>query len=109
MKINITSRHFKANDSLQEYIKGKIDVLEKYDETILHADVILSFEDASNSVQRCEIILKLRDKIVTAKEDSDDFIKSVDESAEKIEVQIQKYKDKHKTEKYSDKEIYKTI
>ena len=45
MKINITSRHFKANDTLQEYVKGKLEDLSKYDEAILHADVILSFED----------------------------------------------------------------
>lgn len=109
MKINITSRHFKANESLQQYIKSKIEDLEKYDETIIHADVILSFEDASNNVQRCEIILKLRDKILTAKEDSEDFNKSVDMAMEKIEAQVHKYKDKHKTEKYSGKEVYKTI
>ena len=109
MKINITSRHFKANDTLQEYIKGKLEDLSKYDEAILHADVILSFEDSANSVQRCEIILKLRDKTLTAKEDSDDFNKSVDMAVEKIETQVHKYKDKHKTEKYSDKDVYKTI
>lgn len=109
MKINITSRHFKANESLQQYIKGKIEDLEKYDETIIHADVILSFEDASNNVQRCEVILKLRDQILTAKDDSDDFNKSVDSAIEKIEAQLHKYKDKHKTEKYSGKEVYKTI
>ena len=109
MKINITSRHFKAKDSLQQYIKEKIEDLAKYDEPILHTDIILSFEDASNNVQRCEIILKLRDKILTAKEDSDDFSKSVDSAGEKIAAQILKYKDKHKTEKHSDKEVYKTI
>lgn len=109
MKINITSRHFKANESLQQYIKSKIEDLGKYDETIIHVDVILSFEDASNNVQRCEVILKLRDKILTAKEDSEDFNKSVDMAMEKIEAQIQKYKDKHKTEKHSGKEVYKTI
>jgi len=96
IKINITSRHFKAHETLQEYIKSKIENLTRFNEEILHTDVILSFEKAINSVKICEIIMKLRDKIITSKENSDEFTKAIDKATNKIETQLLKYKDKHK-------------
>lgn len=110
IKVNITSRHFRAHDTLQEYIKSEIEYLTKYREEILHADVILSFEKSIHSVKNCEIILKLRDKMLTSKESTDDFVKSIDKAIDKIEAQILRYKDKHKAEKHDlTKEIIKTV
>ncbi len=109
-KVNITCRHFKAHETLHEYIKSEIEGLEKYHIDILHADVILSFEKSVNSIKNCEIILKIRDKTLTAKEDSDDFVKSIDKAIEKIKSQLLKYKDKHKAEKHDlKKEVIKTV
>ena len=109
MKINITSRHFKAHDSLQDHVTDRLNELEKYNEQILFADVILSFDKPPHELKHCEIILKLRDKLFTSKESSDDFAKSVDMAVEKVEVQLQKYKDISKAQKHSDKEVYKSI
>jgi putative sigma-54 modulation protein len=110
IKINITSRHFKAHETLQDYIKNEVENLGKYHEDILHADVILSFEKAVNSIKNCEVMLKLKDRILTAKEGTDDFVKSIDRAIDKIETQLLKYKDKHKAEKHDlKKEIIKTV
>lgn len=110
IKINITSRHFKAHETLQDYIKNEIETLSKYQEEILHADVILSYEKAVNSIKSCEINIKLRDKILAASESSDDYNKSIDKAIDKIETQLLKYKDKNKKEKNNvNKEIIKTI
>lgn len=110
IKVNITSRHFKAHETLLEYVKSEIESLEKYHEEILHADVILSFEKAVNSIKNCEINVKLRDKMLISKESSDDFVKSIDSAVDKIESQILKYKDKHKAEKHDmRKEVIKTV
>ena len=110
IKINITSRHFKAHETLQDYIKNEIETLSKYQEEILHADVILSYEKAVNSIKSCEINVKLRDKILAASESSDDYNKSIDKAIDKIETQLLKYKDKNKKEKNNvNKEIIKTI
>ena len=110
IKVNITSRHFKAHETILDYIKSEIEGLTKYHEDILHADVILSYEKSIHSVKNCEINLKLRDKILTAKESNDDFIRSIDKAIDKISTQIVKYKDKHKAMKHDLKtEIVKTI
>ncbi|MDQ3194114.1 MAG: ribosome-associated translation inhibitor RaiA [Bacteroidota bacterium] len=99
IKINITARHFKAHETLQEFIKTQIETLGKYHEEILHADVILSFEKSTNSIKNCELVIKLKDKVLTAKEGSDDYNKSIDLAIGKVKVQLLKYKDKHKTQK----------
>lgn len=110
IKINITSRHFKAHETLQDYIKNEIETLSKYHEEILHADVILSYEKAVNSIKSCEINVKLKDKILAASESSDDYTKSIDKAIDKIETQLLKYKDRNKKEKNNvKKEIIKTI
>jgi putative sigma-54 modulation protein len=108
MKINITARHFKAKESLQKYTSEKLDLLGKYNEDILHADVIFSYVKPPINHKHCEIIIKLKDKTMTATEFSDEFDKAIDKSLEKIETQLYKYKDKNKTQKHvSDK--YKSI
>ena len=99
IKISITARHFKAHETLQEFIKTEIETLSKYHEEILYADVILSFEKSINSVKNCELIIKLNDKMLTAKESSDEFNKSIDLAIVKVKAQLLKYKDKHKTNK----------
>lgn len=99
MKINITARHFKAKDSLQKYTKEKIEELARYSENILFADVIFSYDKPPADTKYCEMIFKLKDKILTAKESAGDFEKAVDNATIKIETQLYKYKDKNKTKK----------
>ncbi len=94
IKTNITSRHFKAHDTLTDYLVQEINSLEKYQVNIIHADAILFFEKATNSVKICEIIVKLKEKTLTAKESSDDFVKSIDKAVQKIQTQLLKHKDK---------------
>ncbi len=105
MKINITSRHFKAKVSTQEYIKEKLEYLSKYNANIIHADVILSYEKPPADLKYCEIILKLKDKIITAKKSDSDFEKAIDASADKIEKQLYKLIDKTKTIKHKKQKI----
>lgn len=99
MKIKITARHFKAKDSLQTHIQNKLEELNKFNENIMFADVILSYDKPPMEAKYCEIILKLKDKIITAKESSDDFSRAADLAAEKIEIQLYKHIDKVKRKK----------
>lgn len=96
MKVNFTSRHFKLHDKIEIEIKDRLETLEKLQEEIMHIDVILSFEKAVNSVKHCELIVKLRDKILTSNESAEEFILAADKACNKIESQIARIKDKHK-------------
>jgi putative sigma-54 modulation protein len=99
MKINITARHFKAKDSLQQFADARVSELGKYNENILFADVILSYDKPPADTKYCEILLKLSDKKLNSKESGDDFEKAIDSAVIKIETQLHKYKDKNKSQK----------
>ena len=105
MKLTITARHFKAKDSLQSYIKDKINDLEKYNGNILFTDVILSSENSNEELISCEIVLKMKEKILTAKESNGDSTKVFDKAFNKIESQLYKYMDKIKNKKYNKENI----
>lgn len=106
MKIQITSRKFKARDTLKEYIEQQVKSLEKFSDDIFDADVILSFETVKDSIKIAEIVLQIPGKILTAKEQSDDFQKSVSLAVDKLEKQLEKIKNKRIENKRTEKVQY---
>ena len=103
MKIQITARHFKAKESTQDYIKTKVEELNKYNENIIYADVILSYDKPPADTKYCEIILKLKEKTLTTIESSGDFDRAIDAAIKKIGAQLYKVKDKKKRDKKAKK------
>jgi len=94
MHIQITARHFKTHDSIREHITNELEKLEKFFDGIIGCEVVLFFERPQNSRKHCEMTMKVRGEKLFAAADSDDFLKSVDMSVEKLERQLKKYKDK---------------
>jgi putative sigma-54 modulation protein len=94
MNISITARKFKAHPTLKEYINLEVSSLTRFNESILSAEVILSFQNNKDSIKTAEIIMHVPGQILTAIEHSDDFKKSVGASIEKITRQLQKLKTK---------------
>ncbi|MCX6150207.1 MAG: ribosome-associated translation inhibitor RaiA [Ignavibacteriales bacterium] len=94
MNIQITSRKFKAKDSLKDFIEAEVSSLEKISDEILDVEVILSFQNNKDSVKDAEIILKVPHKILKATASTDDFNKSVSIVIEKLERQITRLKTK---------------
>ncbi len=94
MNINITSRKFKAKDSLKEFINEEVNGLEKYYDGILDADIILSYIHEKDSIKTAEIIVKVPGKTITVSEDSDDFSKSVNVGIDKLKRLLKKEKQK---------------
>ncbi|HEX2868010.1 MAG TPA: ribosome-associated translation inhibitor RaiA [Ignavibacteriales bacterium] len=92
MNIQITSRKFKAKDSLKDYIYAEVGALDKFNDSINDIEVILSYENLKDSTKIAEIILPIPGKVLTAKENSDDFKKSVSAAVTKIEKQLGKIK-----------------
>jgi putative sigma-54 modulation protein len=94
MNIQITSRKFRAKDTLKDHIEKKIKSLQKYNSHILDVNVILSFTHLKDSIKTIEIILSVPGKVLTVSESSDDFRKSADRAVVKIERQLRKLKTK---------------
>jgi putative sigma-54 modulation protein len=94
MNIKITARKFKAHDSLKDYIKAELHLLEKYSDDLLSADVILSYQNNLNSLKTAEIILKIPHQVLKAKVETEDFKKSVSAAVEKLRAQLNTVKSK---------------
>ncbi len=94
MNINITSRKFKAKESLKDFIKSELKRLEKFNDNIIEADVVLSFMHLKDSIKLAEIVLRLPGKSLVATEESDDFQKAFAAAVNKLERQLKKLKTK---------------
>jgi ribosomal subunit interface protein len=94
MNINITSRKFKAKDSLKEHINKEIKGLEKFYDNILDVDVILSYTHPKDSIKTAEIVVKIPGKVLSVSEDSDDFVKSINIGVDKLKRLLKKEKSK---------------
>ncbi len=94
MNISITSRKFKARETLKEFIKDEVSALQRFNDRISSAEVILSYQGVKDSIKMVEIILRIPGQTLTAAEMSDDYKKSTTAAIEKIERQLEKIKQK---------------
>lgn len=94
MHIKFTARRFRARLEIKEHAIDQVNKLDKFFDGIVSADVILSFEGAEKNIKIAEINLHVHGTVLTAKEKSDDFRKSIDFATEKLSMQLEKYKTK---------------
>jgi putative sigma-54 modulation protein len=92
MNISITARRFKAHETLKDFIRDELSSLNKFTEDILKAEVILSYQNAKDSIKTAEINLNIPGHTIIAREDSDDFKKSISAATEKVTRQLRKIK-----------------
>lgn len=97
MNINITARKFKARETLKDYIKDEVKSLLRFNDSIISADVILSFQNSHDSIKKAEITIKIPRQVLIAAEESDDFTKSVSAAVAKLVRQLKKHKTKIKS------------
>ena len=93
MDVQITSRHFKARQDLLDHVSASLENLTHVYDGIVNAEVILAVEPHDDG-KIAEIILMVYNDRLFAKEKSDDFALSVAGCVDKIERQLQKYKEK---------------
>jgi putative sigma-54 modulation protein len=94
MNVKFTARRFRAHPDIKNHALESISKLDRYYNGIVRADVILSYERATKSVKTAEVNIRVHGAVLTAKEKSEDFIKSIDKTAEKLAMQLEKYKTK---------------
>lgn len=94
MNINITARKFKAKDSLKELINKEVAGLQKFHDSILDVDVILSYIHEKDSIKTAELVVKIPGKKINVSEDSEDFAKSVNLGIDKLKRVLKKEKQK---------------
>lgn len=94
MNIQITSRKFKAKDSLKDLITSEVRTLEKFSDQILDVNVILSFTHLKDSIKTAEMTVQIPGKTFTVTGETDDFAKSITGAVSKAGRQLKKLKSK---------------
>jgi putative sigma-54 modulation protein len=94
MKINITARKFKAHESLKDMIKSEVSSLEKFNDEILSADVILSYRNVKESIKIAEIVIHIPGQTISATEEAEEYPKAIAGVIRKLERQLEKVKTK---------------
>ena len=94
MNIQITSRKFKAKESLKSTITDQLKSLQKFNDDILDANVILSYTHLKDSIKTVEINLSVPGRVFSAEETSDEFGKALTKTVSKLEKQLKTLKSK---------------
>ena len=97
MNTKITARKFKARDSLKGFVKDEVKMLNKYNDSILDVDIVLSYQNSRDSVKIAEITVHIPGRTFFATQKSDDFEKSVSAAVEKLIKQLKTLKSKRTT------------
>ncbi|MFA4915795.1 MAG: ribosome-associated translation inhibitor RaiA [Syntrophales bacterium] len=93
MKISVTFRNAAGEDWQKEYVNDKLKKINRYVDTPVEANVILSVEKFRNMA---EVNLIVNGVNVNAKEEAKDMYLAIDNAVEKIERQLKKHKDKNR-------------
>ena len=93
MEIIIHGDKIKVTDAMKDYVKEKLQKLDKYLENSdnVRANVIVKVK---NYTQRVEITIPLKTFILRSEEQQEDFYAAVDKTIDKLERQIRKNKTK---------------
>jgi putative sigma-54 modulation protein len=94
MNIKFTARRFRPHPDVKQHALDEVRKLGKFYDGIVTANIILSFERATNSVKTAEINLHVYGTVLSATEKSDDFFKSIDKVIQKQVLKLSKYKSK---------------
>jgi len=97
MNVTITARKFKARETLKDHIKDEVKSLLKYDDSIISAGVILSFQNSHDSIKKAEITLHIPGQTLVATEQTEEFTKSVTLAVNKLSSQLKTLKSKRKS------------
>jgi len=99
MNVQITSRKFKAKESLKKEINSQLETLKKFNDDILDANVILSYTHLKDSIKTVEINLSVPGKVLSAEETSDEYGKALSKTINKLERQLRTLKSKRISKK----------
>ena len=91
MNLNITGRHVEVTPAIRDYVTSKLDRVIRHFDNVTSVGVILSVEKLK---QKAEVTLYVRGKDIFVESDDADLYAAIDAMTDKLERQVQKYKQK---------------
>ncbi|MEW5721593.1 MAG: ribosome-associated translation inhibitor RaiA [Thermodesulfobacteriota bacterium] len=96
MQLSVTFRHMEPSDALKDYARDKISRVEKYLDSALEANVVLSVEKFRHT---CDVTILSNGLKINGQEQTEDMYSAIDMVVDKIERQIKRYRQKIKRRK----------
>jgi putative sigma-54 modulation protein len=91
MQISVTGHHVDVSAALHDYVKDKLDRLERHSDNVTDAHVILSVEKLRH---KAEATLHLAGGNVYADAVEEDMYAAIDALVDKLDRQVKKHKEK---------------
>ncbi|MCK2088365.1 ribosome-associated translation inhibitor RaiA [Thauera aromatica] len=91
MNLNITGHHIEVTPAIRDYVSSKLDRVIRHFDNVTSVAVILSVEKLR---QKAEVTLHVRGKDIFVESDDSDLYAAIDAMADKLDRQVQKYKQK---------------
>lgn len=91
MNLQITGHHIEVTPALREYVESKLDPVVRHFDKVTGVNVVLSVEKLK---QKAEVTLHVPGKDLHVAEEADDLYAAIDSLFDKLDRQVQKYKQK---------------
>ena len=91
MQLNVTGHHIDLTDSLQNYVKDKMERLERHFDNVTNVHVVLTVEKLRH---KAEATVHISGADVFADSEDADMYAAIDALADKLDRQIKKHKEK---------------
>ena len=102
MNLQISGHHLEITPALRDYVTGKLERVTRHFDHVIDVNVILSVEKLK---QKAEVTVHLPGKDIYVESIDEDLYAAIDILADKLDRQVQKYKQKlqdhHRGEKLS--------
>jgi putative sigma-54 modulation protein len=103
MNLQISGHHLEVTPAIREYVTGKLERVTSHFDNVIGVNVILSVEKLK---QKAEVTVHLPGKDIFVEAIDEDLYAAVDNLVDRLERQVQKYKQKlqdhHRGEKIAD-------
>lgn len=103
MNLQISGHHLELTPAIREYVTAKLERVSRHFDNVIDVNVILSVEKLK---QKAEVTVHLSGKDVFVEAIDEDLYAAVDSLVDKLDRQVQKYKQKlqdhHRGDKMSD-------
>jgi len=91
MNLQVSGHHLEITPALRDYVTGKLERITRHFDNVIDVNVILSVDKLN---QKAEVTVHLAGKDVYVESIDEDLYAAVDGLVDKLERQVQKYKQK---------------
>ncbi|MBS1190670.1 MAG: ribosomal protein / sigma 54 modulation protein [Rhodocyclaceae bacterium] len=103
MNLQISGHHIEVTPALRDYVQNRLDPVVRHFDRVTGVSVILSVEKLQ---QKAEVTLHVPGKDIYAENAADDLYAAIDVLFDKLDRQVQKYKQKVQDHHRGDKPVH---